>query len=122
MESEDLDALTQKYFSGKATKKEAKIVREHLKCDHKEGVKTNCETGLPTKKNNYRISFAITIIALIGIFSVILLNRPEQIKKDLGTFDEPETAFKECQKALKMISEQINSNERIEPLNKHTDE
>lgn len=62
----------------------------------------------PNKRNFYKwigitLSFVITLILVAFFFC------PSQHKSDdLGTFDNPEEAFLATQKALLMVSEQVN--------------
>lgn len=122
MKSKDLDELTQTNFLKKPTNKESEITGNHSDSKRHKTNKNISKTGFKTLKKSHLVGFTIALLAIIALFSITLQNSPEQIKKELGTFDEPETAFKECQKALKMISEQINSNEIIEPLKTTTNE
>jgi hypothetical protein len=63
------------------------------------------------KKKNpgmYWLSIAATVIVLLGV-SLFTFNQYEQPKTaELGTYNDPEVAFKETQKALAMISEHVN--------------
>ena len=70
---------------------------------------------LQSKKRSYVawLSVAASVVALIGVFTFI--NRqdtvpavPKQQNQDLGTFDDPEVAFRETQKALSMLSKNVN--------------
>lgn len=70
---------------------------------------------LQSKKRPYVawLSVAASVVALIGVFTFI--NRqdtvpavPKQQNQDLGTFDDPEVAFRETQKALSMLSKNVN--------------
>lgn len=67
---------------------------------------------LPLKTNKRKsiiwISAAASVIVLLGV-SLFTYNHYNQPKSnDLGTFDDPEIAYKETQKALAMISEHVN--------------
>ena len=66
------------------------------------------EKPLPLKpKKRYRgwLSVAASTVILLGVFTFI--NRqPEE--EDLGTFNDPEVALQETQKALNMLSENVN--------------
>lgn len=52
------------------------------------------------------IAASITILLGVGVFSY--LNMETKEKGELGTYDDPEVAFRETQKALKMVSENVN--------------
>jgi hypothetical protein len=60
------------------------------------------------KPGMYWLSIAATVIVLLGV-SLFTFNQYEQPKTaELGTYNDPEVAFKETQKALAMISEHVN--------------
>jgi len=48
----------------------------------------------------------VAVLMGVGFFTFNHLNPPKS--NDLGTYDDPEVAFKETQKALAMISEHVN--------------
>ncbi len=54
------------------------------------------------------LSIAATIAVLVGI-ATYMYYRAEVVNPDLGTFDDPEVAFVETQKALSMLSMHVNS-------------
>lgn len=68
------------------------------------------EKPLPLKaKRNYRpwISVAACVVVMLGMFT--FLNNEEQASQnELGTYDDPEVAFRETQKALNMLSKNVN--------------
>ncbi|MFM2212780.1 MAG: hypothetical protein RL427_43 [Bacteroidota bacterium] len=56
----------------------------------------------------YGLSIAATVIVLLGV-SLFTFNQNKQPDAaDLGTYNDPEVALKETQKALAMISEHVN--------------
>jgi hypothetical protein len=60
------------------------------------------------KPYGYWLSIAATIVVLLSV-SLVTFNQYNQPKTaDLGTYNDPELAFKETQKALAMISEHVN--------------
>jgi hypothetical protein len=66
---------------------------------------------LQYKKRSYVawLSVAASVVALVGVFT--FMNRQEPVveqHQDLGTFDDPEVAFRETQKALSMLSKNVN--------------
>jgi hypothetical protein len=64
---------------------------------------------LQTKKQRKYVawlSVAASIVVLFGVFT-FLNNKPAQ-QEDLGTFDDPEVAFRETQKALNLLSKNVN--------------
>lgn len=68
---------------------------------------------IPTKfrkRNLARFSIAASVIVLlgIGVYSYFNYNNTKQ-NQNFGTYDDPEVAFRETQKALSMLSTQINT-------------
>lgn len=51
------------------------------------------------------LSVAASVVVMFGVFTFIN-NQPQE--KDLGTYDDPEVAFRETQKALNMLSKNVN--------------
>jgi hypothetical protein len=55
------------------------------------------------------ISIAASIVVLFGIGMVTFNNlNQEKSHQDLGTYDDPEVAFRETQKALALLSTHVN--------------
>lgn len=68
------------------------------------------EKPLPLKaKRNYRpwISVAASVAVMLGMFT-IFNNQEQAAQSELGTYDDPEVAFRETQKALNMLSKNVN--------------
>ncbi|WP_294822531.1 hypothetical protein [uncultured Flavobacterium sp.] len=68
------------------------------------------EKPLPLKaKRNYRpwISVAAGVAVMLGMFTVFN-NEGQPSQSELGTYDDPEVAFRETQKALNMLSKNVN--------------
>lgn len=64
---------------------------------------------LKTKKRKMSVawmSVAASVVVMLGIFTVINTGEPAQT--ELGTYEDPEVAFKETQKALNMLSKNVN--------------
>ena len=73
---------------------------------------------LKTKKRKYVawLSVAASVAILLGVGSFIYLNNEQNaVPTEYGTYDDPEVAFRETQKALAMISENVNTG--IESVN-----
>ncbi len=68
------------------------------------------EKTIPLKaKRNYTrwMSVAASVVVMLGMF--MFLNREGQASQsELGTYDDPEVAFRETQKALNMLSRNVN--------------
>ncbi len=68
------------------------------------------EIPLQTKNNKVAwLSIAASVVVLLGVGTFVYLNNNQAIQnKDLGTYNDPEIAFKETQKALAMLSTHVN--------------
>jgi hypothetical protein len=66
--------------------------------------------SLNSKKSNLVvwISVAASVVVLlsVGLFTFNHYNQP--VNENYGTYDDPEVAFRETQKALEMISQSVN--------------
>ena len=73
--------------------------------------KSTVEFNLPTKKNSGKwLSIAASLLVLFGIGTFLIVNKPQEaVVADLGTFNNPEVALKETQKALAMLSNHVNT-------------
>ena len=65
---------------------------------------------LTTKKRNRVVwlSVAASVVVLLGVGLFTFNNYNQTESGDLGTYDDPEIAFRETQKALDMISRSVN--------------
>lgn len=127
MEQKEIEILLIKYFEGQTTIEEEKKIKTYFSSNkiaevHKqyqslfnyiqEEQKTTYKSI--TKNSNYRLNFnqiaiAASFLLALGIGSVIYINQKSNIvKEDLGTYDNPEIAFKETQKVLNLLSSNIN--------------
>ena len=64
-----------------------------------------------TKKRNVMwLSVAASAVVLLGIATFFMINNDELVnrKNELGTYKSPEMAFKETQKALALLSSNVN--------------
>jgi hypothetical protein len=128
MESNKIEAVLEKYFRGISTiaeEKELKMyfssgkVAEHLVVyqplfDYFAKEKQNHLSNtikLPGKEKKYLsfISIAATAVVLLGISFYFFTTSEAPVKGDYGTFENPEIAFKETQKALDLISTNLNA-------------
>jgi len=64
------------------------------------------ERGIKPKKLNWRKpSIAVSVLVLLVIGAYVYLNYyGENQNQNLGTYDDPEIAFRETQKALSILS------------------
>ena len=66
---------------------------------------------IPNKKKNtvwLSIAASVTILLGVGVFSYLNMETKTKTTGELGTYDDPEVAFRETQKALNMVSENVN--------------
>lgn len=61
----------------------------------------------PRKRNNVKwIGVAASFVVLFG--TALFYMNSNGTNEDLGTYDDPEIAFRETQKALELLSENVN--------------
>lgn len=125
MELHTIEKLVEKYFSGETSIAEEKQLKDYFSspdvAPHLEQYRAvfgyfrqakqeqfTKTVPLQPRKRSYVawITVAASVAVLLGTF-FIMNQKPEQ-PQDLGTFDNPELAFEETQKALNMVSENVN--------------
>jgi len=125
MELREIEQLLDKYFDAETTVAEENNLKAYFAGDsvapHLEQYRCmfgyftqqqelHFDKKLPLKiKVSYTkwLSVAASVVLLCGMFAwFINTNRPQQ--QDLGTYDDPEVAFRETQKALGMLSSKVN--------------
>jgi hypothetical protein len=77
---------------------------------------------LKTKKRSsvvwLSVAASVAVLLSVGLFTFNHYNQP--ISEDLGTYDDPEVAFRETQKALALISRSVNKGiESMEYINEY---
>jgi hypothetical protein len=131
MELDKIQSLLDSYFEGKINTGEEEYLRnyfssglvdaslEHYKplfdyyATAKEIKSKQNILQLPIVKTKKRtttwISIAASVAVLIGTgtYAFLQLNNNGE-KEDLGTYDDPEVAFRETQKALALLSNHVN--------------
>ena len=126
MESDRIEILIEKYFEGETSTAEEQELRKyfsssaiatHLKqyqslfgyFSQEKAQNFNSEILLQSK-NRYSawLSIAASVVVLLGIGTVTYLNYNNGEQQDLGSYDNPEVALKETQKALALLSENVN--------------
>lgn len=60
------------------------------------------------RKTKSWIAIAASVAVLFGIGSYVIMNYNKNAVENLGTYDDPELAFKETQKVLTMLSNHVN--------------
>jgi hypothetical protein len=132
MESDRIEIILEKYFQGESTIAEENELKNYFSspnvAQHLEQYKPlfgyfsqvkeqrlTQEIPLQTKKRNVAwLSIAASAVLLLGIGSYFYLNNtnnttPVVAKSDLGTYDSPEEALAATQKALAMVSHNVNT-------------
>jgi hypothetical protein len=128
MESNKIETLLENYFRGETSIAEENQLRDYFSSPN---VSPNLEQYKPifgylalakeqnfeqeivlkSKKRNLAwLSIAASVVVLLGIgtysyFNYYNINQ----NQDLGTYDDPEIAFRETQKALSMLSTHLNT-------------
>ncbi|HEX8270236.1 MAG TPA: hypothetical protein VF581_10130 [Flavobacterium sp.] len=127
MESYKIDELLQKYFEGETTTAEEAQIKKYFASDevapdheqykplfgfYIEEQKHIFEhvTALPQKRHNNRNNW-LAIAASVAIFAGLgfYFNQPAASPQELGTYEDPEVAFRETQKALNLLSGHVNT-------------
>jgi len=125
MELNRIETLLDKYFQGETSISEEKELKNYFSstavAQHLEQYKplfdylskaTNQEfkqtVPLQTKRRKVKwLSIAASVVVLLGISTFTYLHQPQETS-DLGTYDSPEAAFEATQKALSMLSKNVN--------------
>ena len=127
MEYNNIDQLLEKYFEGQTSIIEEKQLTNYFSstnvAQHLEHCKPifeyyslskqqNFTQEIPLKTKNRNImwlSIAASVLVLLGVGTFYVLNNQQlEIEQGLGTFKTPEIAFQETQKALQMLSQNVN--------------
>lgn len=127
MESNNIELLLEKYFQGGISTVEENELRTYFSspdvAPHLERYKpmfdysvlvkdqqAKQETPLQSKKHRVMwLSIAASVVVLLGIGIYLFYNyNNANGKQDLGTYDDPEVAFAATQKALELVSNNLN--------------
>jgi hypothetical protein len=124
MELDRIEIILEKYFEGEtsiAEENELKAyfssqdVAQHL--EHYRAMfgyfssakEQKFEQQIPLKSKRQKVawlSVAASIVILLGMFTFYNLNINQN--EDLGTYNDPQKAFEETQKALNLLSKNVN--------------
>lgn len=121
MELHNIESLLEKYFQGETTIPEENELRNYFSspdvAQHLAAYKPLFsyfagagqekfeQTPLRSKKRYVAwLSVAASVVILLGIGITFFNGQPD----DLGTFDNPDVAFRETQKALSLLSGNVN--------------
>ena len=130
MELDKIENILEKYFQGETTIAEEKELKEYFSspnvAQHLEQYKpmfgyfsqvkqqkSTREIPLQTKKRNVAwLSIAASVIVLLGIGTFYFVSQkttaPVVVQSELGTYDDPEEALAATQKALALLSSNVN--------------
>ena len=126
MELKIIEQLLDKYFDAKTSIAEEKQLKAYFSlpdvAPHLEqyrpmfGYFANQATQqfektvlLQTKKQYGKwLSVAASLVLMAGMLTFFNTTQPAANTNDLGTYNDPETAFRETQKALNMVSKNVN--------------
>lgn len=126
MELHKIEQLLEKYFDGQTSIAEEKELRTYFSSDHVAppleqykpmfgyftvAKEQQFEQDVPLRSKKRKVvawlSVAASVVVLVGVGTFAYFNQPQS--QDLGTYDSPEEAFRETQKALAMLSENVNT-------------
>ncbi|MNK06541.1 hypothetical protein D3C87_244400 [compost metagenome] len=123
MELKIIEKLLDKYFEAETSTAEEKELKNYFSSSdvapHLEQYRPlfgyisqessrQFEKSIPLKtKRHYAawISIAASVVLMLGMFT---FYNSQPSEEELGTYDNPEVAFRETQKALNMLSENVN--------------
>jgi hypothetical protein len=128
MEFNKMEALLEKYFEGETSIAEENELKDYFSSSnvapHLEQYrplfgyfteakeqKLTSEVPLVSKKRKVAwLSIAASVAVLMGVGTYTYFNNMDTAKesKELGTYDDPEEAFEATQKALAMLSDNVN--------------
>jgi hypothetical protein len=130
MELDKIENILEKYFQGETTIAEEKELKEYFSspnvAQHLEQYqpifgyfsqvkqqKSTQEIPLQSKKRNVAwLSIAASVVVLLGIGTYFFMSEknaaPVVAQSELGTYDNPEEALKATQKALALLSNNVN--------------
>ncbi|MGV3461042.1 MAG: hypothetical protein ACO1N9_11390 [Flavobacterium sp.] len=124
MELKRIEYLLERYFEAETSIKEEKQLKAYFSgadvAPHLQqygpmfGYYTQAATqqfdkALPLKPRKQYVawlSVAASVVVMLGV-ATFMYNQPQE--QDLGTYNDPEVAFRETQKALNMLSENVNT-------------
>jgi len=124
MEHNNIEKIIEKYFDGNTTLQEEQSLRSYFQqnevapqlevyrsyfgyLDQEKKPQFEKQIRLPqknTKKYSWSLVAAIVIISGISL----IYENQKTTYEDLGTFDDPELAIQETQKALQLVSKHLN--------------
>ena len=141
MEFDKIEQLLEKYFDGETSITEENELKNYFSssdvAQHLEHYKPmfgyfstakeqHFEQHIPLTAKKHKvawISVAASVVVLLGAGTFAYFNYDTTSKsQDLGTYDNPEIAFRETQKALSMLSDNVNVGvESVQYIRKYQD-
>lgn len=127
MELDNINHLLEKYFEGETSLAEEAQLQDYFasadvapELEHyrplfgyfagSRDIVPEREIILPGKKKGMNwIPAAASVILLLGAGTFAYFNYGSEKPQDLGTYDDPELAYQQTQKALEMLSHHVNS-------------
>jgi hypothetical protein len=122
-----IEKLLEKYFEAETSIAEEKELKDHFASSdvapHLEQYKPifgfatqakqeqfTATKPLNTKKRKVAVwlSVAASVVVLLSVSLFTFNHYNQPVSGDLGTYDDPEVAYRETQKALNLISESVN--------------
>ena len=125
MESNRIEIILEKYFQGETNSAEELELKKYFSSSNVAQplehytplfvyfseameLKFSYKLTLQTKKRNVMwLSIAASVVVLLGISTFTYFHSTTE-KEDLGTYENPEAAFAATQKALDLLSENVN--------------
>lgn len=127
MELDKIEALLEKYFEGETTLAEEEILHDYFSSTNvaphleqyqklfayfKSEKQQQSRSAIPQPNNRKKqiawISIAASVAILLGVGMYAYNNINQKADSQFGTYDDPEVAFRETQKALAMLSSNVN--------------
>ena len=127
MDYNKIEILIEKYFQGETSLAEERELRSYFSspnvAPHLEQYKAmfgyfsqakldEYSKEFPQQKNIKKsmwISIAASTVILLGMFTFYMSSiQPKEIKNELGSYDNPQEAFEQTQKALALLSQNVN--------------
>ena len=126
MYDKNIEILLEKYFDGETSISEENELRKHFSSSDVEPhlkqyqpmfgylsvakkQRSKTKEVMKSKMRQFPwLSIAASIVVLVGVATYVD-NRDEVVKSDLGTYDNPEAALKETERALAMLSLHVNT-------------
>lgn len=141
MESHKIETLLEKYFEGDTTIAQENQLQEYFSspnvAQHLEQYRPmfgyfskareqQFEQTLPLQPRKRKavawLSVAASVVVLLGVGTFAYNNMQNSSSDELGTYDDPEVAFRETQKALDMLAGHVNTGvESVAYINEYED-